>query len=324
MRRGTWASVLSGAMIALVMTPVPGSATGAKRQMTAEAAKHAIDKSDNSRQLVTFPDTGWSPVKVVRGAFSTKDKGAPAAEKAETAEIVSFGDSQAKPVRIMRGELARGSPAPAQQRMADVMTTQLVTFADPRDRPVSILRGSVSRSADIELFGPASVADLDRVAFAVDGAESSHGADLRMWRPEASGPQGPMQVTEAAAVDVGGGDRFDLTQNRALGRAYLARMYRRYGNWPDAIAAYNWGPGNVDSWISGGRAANGFPLDVEHYRDRVLREAFLGHLPASLSSTGWPFRVDPARERPSALIARVEAAQIRETLRRAAAAGGLP
>jgi hypothetical protein len=50
---------------------------------------------------------------------------------------------------------------------------------------------------------------LDRVATAVDGAESSHGKDTGMWRPDPSGPQGPMQVTEAAATDVGGGDRLD-------------------------------------------------------------------------------------------------------------------
>jgi hypothetical protein len=80
------------------------------------------------------------------------------------------------------------------------------------------------------------VKPLDRVASAVDGAESSHGKDIAMWRPDPSGPQGPMQVSEAAATDVGGGDRFDLTQNRALGRAYLAQLYGRYKNWPDAIA----------------------------------------------------------------------------------------
>jgi hypothetical protein len=62
---------------------------------------------------------------------------------------------------------------------------------------------------------------LDRVASAVDGAESSHGSDMAMWRPDPSGPQGPMQVSEAAATDVGGGDRFDALQNRAIGRAYL-------------------------------------------------------------------------------------------------------
>jgi Transglycosylase SLT domain len=139
-----------------------------------------------------------------------------------------------------------------------------------------VLRGSIAQSLPgIELFRPASEGDLDRVAFAVDGAESSHGADLRMWRPELSGPQGPMQVSAAAAIDVGGGDRFNMVENRQLGRAYLAHMYRRYGNWPDAITAYNWGPGNMDAWIGGGRPINSFPLEVERYRDRVMRDAGL-------------------------------------------------
>lgn len=111
---------------------------------------------------------------------------------------------------------------------------------------------------------------LDRITYGVDGAESSHGGDPRMWRPEPNGPQGPMQVSAAAAADVGGGDRFDETENRALGRAYLAHMFRRYGSWPDAIAAYNWGPGHLDEWIGGGRPAEKFPAAVERYRARVL------------------------------------------------------
>jgi len=79
-----------------------------------------------------------------------------------------------------------------------------------------------------------------------------------------------MQVSAAAAADVGGGDRFDETENRALGRAYLAHMFRRYGSWPDAIAAYNWGPGHLDEWIGGGRPVDKFPAAVERYRTRVL------------------------------------------------------
>src|SRR5437868_5684897 len=92
-------------------------------------------------------------------------------------------------------------------------------------------------------------APLDRVASAVDGAESSHGQDMAMWRPDPSGPQGPMQVSEAAVTDVGGGNRFDLTQNRAIGRAELAQLSERYKNWPDAIAAYNWGPPTIATWV---------------------------------------------------------------------------
>ncbi len=125
---------------------------------------------------------------------------------------------------------------------------------------------------------------LDRVADAVDGAESSHGADLAMWRPELPGPQGPMQVSEAAATDVGGGDRFDAVQNRAIGRAYLAQLYWRYKNWPDAIAAYNWGIGNVDAWVKAGRPADKFLIGVAAYLRRVLHDSSLcdGSAPGSV------------------------------------------
>ena len=103
-----------------------------------------------------------------------------------------------------------------------------------------------------------------------------------MWSPEWSAPQGPMQVSAAAAIDVGGGNRFDIFENRTLGRGYLALMYRRYGNWPDAIAAYNWGPGNMDAWIGSGRPSGGFPVEVERYRDRVLRDVGLDRAVAAL------------------------------------------
>ena len=111
---------------------------------------------------------------------------------------------------------------------------------------------------------------LDRVAFGVAGAESDHGADPGMWHADPDGPQGPMQVTAAAAADVGGGDRFDPSENRTLGRAYLAHLYHRYASWPDAVAAYNWGPGNMDAWIAAGRPIDKFPISVSFYRVRVL------------------------------------------------------
>jgi transglycosylase-like protein with SLT domain len=126
---------------------------------------------------------------------------------------------------------------------------------------------------------PGGGALLDRLTSAVDAAESSHGVDPKIWRPERNGPQGPMQVSAGAAADVGGGDRFDEKENQALGRAYLALMYRRYGGWPDALAAYNWGRGRMDDWISAGRPIDKFPLSVARYQTRVL-----------VSNLGiWPF-----------------------------------
>ncbi|MBV8934577.1 MAG: transglycosylase SLT domain-containing protein [Alphaproteobacteria bacterium] len=282
-------SVLCGTAIGLLPAIPAEAASNAKPQVSAETVKQAIEGRTGSVQLITFPDTRWSAVRVVRGKAPARGKTAQEQpiEKAETAEIVTFAEPQRAPVRILRGDSERGAGMSEKVHPAPSMTMQVVTFANLPDRSVSILRGSgFQAAAETELFGPASNADLDRVAFAVDGAESSHGADLRMWRPEPSGPQGPMQVTAAAALDVGGGDRFDVAENRVLGRSYLARMYRRYGNWPDAVAAYNWGPGNLDAWIGGGRAADKLPLMVERYRNRVLREAAVAE--PVLTTASWP------------------------------------
>ena len=80
--------------------------------------------------------------------------------------------------------------------------------------------------------GPARQ-DLERIAYAVAGAESSYGRNPAMWRPNLAGPQGPMQVSEKAARDVGGGDRFDIAQRRRdikchhVGHAYILSGDRR-------------------------------------------------------------------------------------------------
>jgi hypothetical protein len=140
---------------------------------------------------------------------------------------------------------------------------------------------------------------LDRIAVAVEGAESSHGRDPLMWRADRRGPQGPMQVTEAAAIDVGGGNRFDLDENRGLGRAYLARMYQRYGNWHDTLLAYNWGPGNLDLWINAGRPSDGLSGGISSYVNRVLYESAAqdSALPAGADPGGDEVRA-PERPRP--------------------------
>ena len=151
--------------------------------------------------------------------------------------------------------------------------------------------------------GMTAARPLDRVAIAVEGVEFSHGKDIGMWRPNPSGPQGPMQVSEAAAMDVGGGDRLELTQNRAIGRAYLAQLYGRYGNWPDAIAAYNWGLGKMDAWVKAGRPPDRFLVGVATYLSRVLHDTGLcnGAEPKRLrQSAGTADRSDSREAAPDA------------------------
>ena len=47
----------------------------------------------------------------------------------------------------------------------------------------------------------------------------------------------------------------DTDFNLSVGGTYFARLYRQYGSYPLAVAAYNAGPGNVNRWL----AANGDP-----------------------------------------------------------------
>ena len=84
-----------------------------------------------------------------------------------------------------------------------------------------------------------------------------------------------MQISAAAAADAGNGDRFDPDDNRRLGRAYLALLHRRYGNWTDAVIAYNWGPGNFARWQAAGRPLGALSVPLRAYLDRVMREATL-------------------------------------------------
>lgn len=251
-----------------------------------------LEEKVNHTEIVHFVGPGAGEVRVIRGgkhplrnlADHPVEIVASSGQPLE-AQIVRTGTAL-----VPRTQLGPSRVVPATEATRAVV--QVVTFADRSQAPVTVLRGTPiapveldhtlpTSSPDLDLFGAAPGADLDRIAFAVDGAESSHGADPGMWRPQIDGPQGPMQVSAAAAVDSGGGDRFDLLENRELGRAYLALLFRRYGNWPDAVTAYNWGPGNLDIWIAQGRPVVGLPLGVERYRERVLRDGRIRRGPDS-------------------------------------------
>jgi len=242
-------------------------------------------------ETVYFADPKQAPVALVRGPHAApavlRGPGAaapPAVPGAppQRVEFVSFGTGFADRVKVIRGgtlgpaslaSLGGQSPAAPRTGLGRIGVDR------PAQSPVTVVRGSAIRELfAVDLFGPANGGELDRIAFAVEGVESRHGADPGMWRPSWTAAQGPMQVTASAALDVGGGDRFDLYQNRLLGRAYLAQMYQRYGNWQDALAAYNWGPGNVDLWIAAGHNTDFLPTGVIYYVARVLRDSLVAGL----------------------------------------------
>lgn len=77
----------------------------------------------------------------------------------------------------------------------------------------------------------------------VVSAESAYRSDAVSH----AGAQGLMQLMPATAADLGVKDSFDPQQNLLGGSRYLKQLLDKYdGDLDHALAAYNWGQGNVD------------------------------------------------------------------------------
>lgn len=84
------------------------------------------------------------------------------------------------------------------------------------------------------------------------------------------GARGLMQLMPATARELGV-DPDDPQQNVEGGTRYLNQMLAKYGDPETALMAYNWGPGNVDRWIAGGKKGP-IPQETRDYVGRVMAQ----------------------------------------------------
>jgi membrane-bound lytic murein transglycosylase D len=92
-----------------------------------------------------------------------------------------------------------------------------------------------------------------------------------------SGATGLLQLEPATAAQYGltGAALLDPAQNAAVGANYLADLYAQFGDWATALAAYDWGPGNVTKALNTYGASfltmdPGVPAETQNYVANIL------------------------------------------------------
>jgi soluble lytic murein transglycosylase-like protein len=112
----------------------------------------------------------------------------------------------------------------------------------------------------------------------IQQAANRHGVDPNLVRAvvtaesdydprshSSAGAMGLMQLMPDTAKDMGVANPWDPAQNIDGGTRYLAHLLRRFdGDEKKALAAYNWGPGNLER---GGR----MPEETRNYLKKVAR-----------------------------------------------------
>ena len=107
----------------------------------------------------------------------------------------------------------------------------------------------------------AEVSLAPELIHAVVAAESSYQPDA----VSPAGARGLMQLMPETAQELGVSDSFDAQQNLRGGSRYLKQLLEKYaGDLDHALAAYNWGQGNVDR-----QGLENMPEETRTYLSRV-------------------------------------------------------
>ncbi len=133
-----------------------------------------------------------------------------------------------------------------------------------------------------------------------------------------AGSQGPMQLQPGTARDLGVANPFDPKTAIPGGAAYLKQQVDKYGNLDHALAAYNWGPGNVDKWLAAGGNPAQLPQETQAYIAKV-KAGMQGGVPQGQPGNVPPMQIPVAQGSQEGTILRQQAERLKAAGQTAAA-----
>ena len=177
---------------------------------------------------------------------------------------LNLGDDQAPPATLQSQGV---------QVLLDKFLAQLPKGSPAASLPATGAAAPATASDDLLPENPTTSAIIEKASrrYGVDAglirAVIKQESNFNPHAVSSAGAQGLMQLMPSTARGLGVSDSFDPEQNVMAGTRFLKDMLRRYGgNLDDALAAYNWGPGNVDRH---GSASAALPRETREYLAKV-------------------------------------------------------
>jgi soluble lytic murein transglycosylase-like protein len=84
-----------------------------------------------------------------------------------------------------------------------------------------------------------------------------------------AGAEGIMQIVPRWHPNV---NPYNIPEAIDYAGSYLAKLYDTFGNWQLALAAYNFGQGNVRKWLAGEKQ---LPTETKNYVDQISQDIYL-------------------------------------------------
>lgn len=241
---------------------------------TTFAASLNLVKKETEQGGRSFQDA----LTAAAGNGSAVAGGIPAARKAELLRL-----------SMMRSALSFDGTAAVSPFNGNRMETLIAAYATGSDNSVSVSTEQasfVSSSSNAALAPPeatvpAAVAGGSALSITavINRASQRYGVEENLIKAvikaesnfkatavSSAGAQGLMQLMPATAAGLGVKDSFNPEQNVMAGTRFLKDLLNRYGGDLDkALAAYNWGPGNLD------RGKGRLPLETREYLLKVKK-----------------------------------------------------